>query len=107
MKNRHFAHFQIAGFTYWEGAVIFNELKIGTKLSLVQEIDNKFDAYAVAIYYKDYKLGFVPRGENQEINKFLEQGYTDMFEVVINRVTPDVDPEGQIGVVVFLKPNKR
>lgn len=102
--KRHYAHFHLAGFTYWDGAEVFGELRIGTLLTLRRETDNRFDAYAVAIWYGDHKLGFVPRGENHEISKWLEMGYTQAFECRINRLTPDADPEEQVGVVVHLLP---
>lgn len=69
MERRHFINFDIAGFTYWDGTLAFQELIIGTKLQLRREEDNKFAPYAVAIYYKDYKLGFIPRDKNKEISK--------------------------------------
>lgn len=34
MKRRHFTNFDIAGFTYWDGALVFQELSIGTELYL-------------------------------------------------------------------------
>ena len=80
MERRHFINFDIAGFTYWDGTLAFQELIIGTKLQLRREEDNKFAPYAVAIYYKDYKLGFIPRDKNKEISKLCEQGYTGIFE---------------------------
>lgn len=104
MQRRHYSTFDIAGFSYWEGCIVFNELKVGTKLTLLREEENKFDPYAVAIYYKDSKLGFIPRGSNHEISKFLEMGYTEIFEVRINRISPDVHLEHQVGVIVFLMP---
>ena len=84
---------------------MFNELKIGTELALRREADNRFDPYAVAIYFGEHKLGFVPRTSNKEINKFLEQGYDSIFEVRINRICPEEHPENQVHVVVFLKAN--
>lgn len=71
--KRHLANFHIAGFTYWDGSEAFEHLKIGTKLDLVREEDNRFDPYAVAIYYKDLKLGFIPRASYQEISKYLDR----------------------------------
>jgi len=105
-KQRHFSNFAIAGFTYWEGCMVFEELKIGTRLSLLREWDNKFDPYAVAIYYGDYKLGFIPRAENHQISKFIESGYNDLFDVRINRISKDAHPENQVGVIVYLRPRK-
>ncbi len=105
-KRRHFKTFHVAGFTYWDGCIVFNDLKIGTVLTLKREEDNKFDPYAVAIYFNEHKLGFVPRDSNKEIDKFLEQGYDDIFEVRINRLAPDEHPENQVHVIVFLKANE-
>lgn len=102
-QRRHYTTFHIAGFSYWDGCIVFNELKIGTELTLQREEDNKFDPYAVAIYYGEHKLGFIPRNENHEISKFLELGHTDLFELRINRITPDAQPESQVGVIVYLK----
>ena len=49
-KHREYlSHFHISGFTYYEGALVFNQLKIGTELSLQAEPENKFNARAVAI----------------------------------------------------------
>lgn len=102
-KKRHYLHFDIAGFTYWEGCLVLNELKVGTKLTLVREEDNKFDPYAVAVYLEETKLGFIPRTENHEISKFLELGHTDLFDARVNRISPDQDPENQVGVIVYIK----
>ncbi len=104
--RRHFSTFHIAGFTYWDGCIVFKELEIGTELALRREADNRFDPYAVAIYFGEHKLGFVPRTTNKEINKFLEQGYDSIFEVRINRICPEEHPENQVHVVVFLKGNE-
>ena len=79
---------------------MFRHLKIGTKLELVREVDNQFDPYAVAIYYEDYKLGYIPRGSNHDISKYLDMGLEDIYEVRVTRITPDVHPEQQVEVIV-------
>jgi hypothetical protein len=103
--KRHLDNFHIAGFGYWDGCEAFEHLKIGTKLDLVREEDNAFDPYAVAIYYKDLKLGFIPRESNKEISKYLDMGWDDLYEVRVTRVTPDAHPESQVEVVVYIKRN--
>jgi hypothetical protein len=100
MNNRHLNHFYIAGFTYYDGVDVFQELTIGTKLTLKAEPENKFDNYAVALYFKEAKLGFVPKGMNKEIFKLLEMGYDEIFEAKINQITPDEHPEQQVGVII-------
>ena len=96
----HLDNFHIAGFGYWEGCEAFRRLKIGTKLELVRESDNQFDPYAVAIYYEDYKLGYIPRGSNNDISKYLDMGLEDIYEVRVTRITPDIHPEQQVEVIV-------
>ena len=47
---------------YADGCMAFEELKMGTKLELEGEEYNSHDHNAVAIYYKDMKLGFIKQG---------------------------------------------
>jgi len=103
MNDRHFSDFHIAGFTYYNGVDVFEDLKIGKELLLKAEPENPYDPNAVAIYYQKDKLGFVPRDKNDALSKFLNLGYSDMFEVKINQVNPNTYPEKQIRVVVRIK----
>ena len=112
MKNKarndnYLAHFDMAGFTYYEGVEVFEKLKVGTKLKLVPEPENPYDAKAVALYFDTKKLGFIPRGENRVVSKFLNLGYHNVFEAFINRVSPDEHTEAQIGVVVKIMEMKK
>lgn len=106
LKRVHLDNFHIAGFGYWDGCEAFENLKIGTKLELVREEDNAFDPYAVAVYYGDLKLGFIPRGKNHDISKYLDMGLGDIYEVRITRITPDVHPEEQVEVIIYIKNQK-
>jgi ribonuclease HII len=58
-QNLHFAHFDIAGFSYWEGCMVMHRLKIGTKVALVRERDNRFDPYAVAVHFDKITEGLI------------------------------------------------
>ena len=86
----HLDNFHIAGFGFWDGCEAFEHLKIGTRLDLIREADNPFDPYAVAIYYGEYKLGFIPRGSNHDISKYLDMGLKDIYEVRITQISPKV-----------------
>ena len=104
MENKkHYSYFNIAGFMYWDGCEAFSELKVGQELVLVRESENKYDPEAVAIYYKDMKLGFVPRGDNEDLSKFLDMGHTDLFEVRVARICEDAHPDKQVFVNIFIR----
>lgn len=105
MINQHYATFHIAGFTYWNGLDVFDELKVGTTLTLEAEPSNGYDPNAVKILFGETMLGYIPRGENEEISKFLQLGYYNLFSAKVSRVSPDAHTEKQISITV--KINKR
>lgn len=78
MKNKpikeHLANFHIAGFTYYDGAEVFSKLEMGMKLNMAIDEENKFDARAVLISYKELKLGYIPRDHNRRFYKLLRLG---------------------------------
>lgn len=105
-NQEHLTHFDIAGFTYYKGAKCFNKLKIGKKLKLKLEPENKFDARAVAVYYKKNKLGFVPRSDNRIIYKLLSMNLGSFLEARVQAVNKKHNPESQVQVVVHLIKNE-
>lgn len=103
IKKVHYTNFHIAGFAYWDGCQAFEHLKMGTELTLEREVNNYHDPYAVAIYYKDFKLGYVPSRENHDICKFVEMGWGDIFEARIQKISPDAHPENQVHVILYIR----
>jgi len=101
LKRVHLSHFHVAGFTYYEGPIVFDNLKIGTQLTMKREADNRHDKHAIALYFEDTKLGFIPRGENDMLAKLLDAG-VNQFEVRINRVKKSAHPEEQVGAVLYV-----
>lgn len=106
-KRRHLLHTNIAGFMYWDGCEAFSNLKVGTKLYLVREDNNRHDPNAVAIYYKNYKLGFIPSTENSIFANFLDMGHANLFEVIVCRLCPDTHPEKQVYINIYIKNKKQ
>ena len=103
MEKMHFASFHIAGFQYYQGLEAYHQLKVGTELELVRDSENKYDPDAVAIFYKDYQLGYIPRDCNKELSMFLDMGVGGIFEARISRILTESHPERMVDVSVFLK----
>lgn len=102
MKTEHLTNFSITGFTYYDGALVFKHLKIGKSLKLKLEEDNKYDPRAIAIYYKEHKIGFIPRSENRIIYKLMKVGLIDNLRIIIQQINPQAEPEQQIRIVIHL-----
>ena len=63
----------IAGFQFYDGEHIWNRLSIGNVLQLIQEPDNPYDENAVEIYWRNFKLGYLPRVENTAVAQMMDQ----------------------------------
>ena len=98
--SRSYIDFHIAGFGHHDGLVVYDELKIGTEVDLRPEPDNPYDPEAVAIYYAETKLGYVPRGKNSELYMLQYYGHSDLFEARINMFDSNAHPERQFRVTV-------
>lgn len=64
----------LAGFRYYEGRSLWDELRVGDALALVREPDNPFDPNAVRIEWRGHKLGYVPRRENGRLARQMDHG---------------------------------
>lgn len=101
--SRHIDDFHLAGFAYYDGLDVIQELTLGQTVDLVKEDNNPYDEQAVAIYYKDKKLGYIPSSHNSMISTLLYYGHGDIFEARIQMVNHDSHPERQLRVVVKVK----
>lgn len=66
----------IKGWQYHAGNRCITQLQEGAKLQLQCEPDNLHDKNAVAVYWQQYKLGYVPRYENTAVSQMLNRGET-------------------------------
>ena len=85
--------------------MVINELKPGAKLKLERDTHNPFDPHAVAIYYEDTKLGYIPKTQNEDISIFLDMGHSDLFDARVQSVCQDNHPESQVRIAIFIKHN--
>ncbi len=106
-KSRYIDSFHLAGFAYYDGLEIIDKLQIGTKVSLTLETDNPHDPDAIAIYYENTKLGYVPASHNILLSTYLYYGYSDIFEARIQSKDLEEHPERQFRVVVKIVDNRK
>lgn len=101
--SRHVATFHVAGFQFWDGAVVIGELKSGTKLELVPERDNPHDPEAMALCWHGAKLGYVPADENHLMSTLAFYGHTNAFECRVLQADPTRSPWHQLMVGVYVR----
>lgn len=63
----------IAGFQHHQGEQVWDQLAVGQEIKLVREPANPYDKQAVAIYWQDAKLGYLPRQTNYTIAQMVDR----------------------------------
>ena len=90
----------IAGFQFHRGEAIWGSLAVGARLSLVREPSNAHDPDAVAVFFKQEMLGYVPRAENRAVAQMLDRG--ERLEASISKLSISEDPWERIRITVTL-----
>jgi hypothetical protein len=95
----------LAGFQYHQGKALWLEMKVGDMLTLVREPDNPYDSKAIRVDWKGHKLGYVPRRENADIARIMDNGAK--LEARITRLAESRDPWQRVRfeILVPLQPS--
>lgn len=64
----------LAGFRHHEAPNLWAQVSVGDELALVREPDNAHDRNAVRVEWRGYKLGYVPRSENEAVARQIDRG---------------------------------
>lgn len=89
----------IAGYQYHKGAQMEHLFKQGTEFLLKAEPQNPFDNDAVAVYYDNARIGFIPPDTNADIAKRIQQG--EPLKARVTRIEPQSDPWERVYVEVL------
>lgn len=89
------SRFYIAGFHYYTGPNILHAMKVGDKLNLLREPNNKYDSNAIAIKTGDnIKLGHVPKYMNSKIANEIDKGIK--FSARITKINPNASNKEKV-----------
>lgn len=91
----------LAGFQYYQGRQLWDEIKVGDALALVRESDNPHDPNAVRVEWRGHKLGYVPRRENHAVAQHMDRG--GRVEARVSRLLVHRNPWQRIEFEVFVK----
>ncbi len=93
-------HFFVRGFQYYEGPKMIDKINRDGLVDLVREPDNPYDENAIAIYFEDKKIGFVPAESNEVLSRILDAGLLDL-QAEITFVERDAATWEQISVAIY------
>ena len=94
----------LAGYQYHRASGVWSFLRVGEVLRLHREPANPHDPNAIAVWYKNEHLGYVPRRENRTLAQLMDRG--ERLEARIVRLLEDENPWRRIRFRVDLKPER-
>ncbi len=90
----------LAGYQYHRAAAIWPFLRVGEPLRLMREPNNPHDRHAVAVWFRNEHLGYIPRRENRSLARLMDQG--ERLEAKIIQMQDHRDPWRKLRIRVEL-----
>ena len=90
----------LAGSQFYAVRKLRDEIRIGDRLSLTREPENRHDSNAVRIDWNGQQLGYVPRKENRAVARALDAG--EKLEARVSKLRDDPDPWQRVEFEVYL-----
>lgn len=100
--SRHITDFNVAGMRYWDGALVLDELKVGANLTIIVEENNPHDPDAVALYWENTKIGYIPKDSNWLPAQLLRFGHHNVLECRILKVNTEADTWKQVQAGIYV-----
>ena len=91
----------LAGFQFYQGKQLWDDMRVGDLLTLVRESANAHDSNAVRVEWRGHTLGYVPRRDNRAVARQLDSG--GKIEARISRLTQHRNPWQRIEFEVFVR----
>ncbi len=93
----------IAGLRYYEGNENLKNICEGDAVQLVREPINIHDAKAIAIYWQNRKLGYIPRHHNMAVCSIMDAGITTKAQIA--HINPEQSDWHKIYIRIFAEKN--
>jgi hypothetical protein len=102
-KKYYLLQFFVAGFRFYKGMELLESMNEGDLLELVREHENEHDECAIALYWNNEKIGFIPREENMILSRLIDANALGLI-AEITHLNKEVQPWENVHVAVsFLK----
>jgi hypothetical protein len=89
----------LAGFQYYAGGELWQQIRVGDALDLVREPDNPHDRNAVRVEWRGRKLGYLPRAENRAVSAELDRG--TRLAARVSHLREERNPWRRIGIDIY------
>ena len=100
-QKYYLLQFFVAGFRYYKGPTYLKEMTEGDMLQLIREPQNIHDKSAIAIYWRNEKIGYVPQAENTVLSRLIDAQVLDLL-AEITFLNENVEPWENLNVAIYI-----
>jgi hypothetical protein len=105
-QKLYLLQFFVAGFKHYQGMQLLSNIKQGDYLTLTREPENPHDSCAIALYWQQTKIGYVPAADNQILSRLLDANALPLL-AQITHINTHTQPWENLAVAIFiLQPHK-
>ncbi len=76
-----------------------DRLNAGDALTMERDLDNAYDFFAVGVFWKGVKIGYLPSTENIVIANLLDSGVS--MHAYIGQIDQQANPQHALSVAIF------
>lgn len=91
----------LTGLMYYDFEKVKTFIKEGNILELVREKENKYDAFAIAAYFQEKKLGYLLAYENIVLSNLLDAG--SELKAFVSKFNPEADIFTTLAIEIFVQ----
>ena len=77
----------VAGFGFYHGPSLLQQIQEGDMLELVREPENEHDSCAIALHFNGQKIGYIPQQENALFSKLMDGKLVELMAEVTHLKT--------------------
>lgn len=81
----------VRGLTHYQFKAVHSQIKEGDPLTLVREISNEYDSFAIAVFYQNQKMGYIAAYENIILANMIDAGV--QLSAFVSKISP---PQAEI-----------
>lgn len=90
----------VAGFRHYKGMELLSEMEVNDFIELRREPENEYDEFAIALYWQQEKIGFIPANYNETIARLLDAEALPLL-ATITHLNKEVKPWENVEIAVY------
>ncbi|TAF72383.1 MAG: hypothetical protein EAZ53_16315 [Bacteroidetes bacterium] len=100
-KKVYLLQFFVRGFQFNDGLKALDKLKDKQLLNLKREPENPYDKNAISLYFNEFKIGYVPREDNEVLARLMDAKVVELLAEVV-KINKNVSSWENVNACIYV-----